>query len=63
MWWSGIGGWKWNDTQMYLNVFRVHTDGVVLSKPMKKLPLGDGIGGWKVEKGGACDVVNANVVE
>ena len=70
MWWSGIGEWKWNDTQMYLtfkdvaeNVFRVHTDGVVLSKPMKELPLGDGVGEWKVEKEGACEVVNANVVE
>lgn len=56
--------------QMYLTfkdveqyVYRVHTDGVVLSKPMKELPLGDGVGEWKVEKEGACEVVNANVVE
>ena len=56
--------------QMYLTfkdveqyVYRVHTDGVVLSKPMKELPLGDGIGEWKVEKEGPCEVVNANVVE
>lgn len=49
------------DVEQY--VYRVHTDGAVLSKPMKELPLGDGIGEWKVEKGGACEVVNANVVE
>lgn len=45
------------------DVYRVHTDGVVMSKPMEELPLGDGVGEWKVEKGGACEVVNANVVE
>lgn len=55
--------------QMYLtfkavakNVYRVHTDGVVLSKKVA-LPLGDGVGEWKVEKEGPCEVVNANVVE
>lgn len=33
------------------DVYRVHTDGVVMSKPMEELPLGDGVGEWKVEKG------------
>lgn len=37
------------------DVYRVHTDGVVMSKPMEELPLGDGVGKkkgeWKVEKG------------
>ena len=44
------------------DVYRVHTDGVVLSKKVD-LPLGHGIGEWKVEKEGPCEVVNANVVE
>jgi len=35
----------------------------VLNKPMGELPIGDGIGEWKVEKEGPCEVVNANVVE
>lgn len=48
------------------DVYRVHTDGVVMSKPMEELPLGDGVG-KKKESGrwrrGPCEVVNANVVE
>ncbi len=43
------------------DVYRVHTD-VVMSKKVK-LPTGDGVGEWKVEKGGPCEVVNANVVD
>ena len=56
--------------QMYLtfkdveqDVYRVHTDGVVVSRSMKGLPMGKGVGEWKVEKEGKCTVVNANVVE
>lgn len=58
-----------SSAQMYLtfkdvqqDVYRVHTDGVVLSKKVD-LPLGHGVGEWKVEKEGPCEVVNANVVE
>lgn len=40
------------------NVFRVHTDGVVMSKKVD-LPVGDGIGEWKRVHAR----VNANVVE
>jgi hypothetical protein len=56
--------------QMYLtfkdveqDVYRVHTDGVVVSRSMKGLPMGKGVGEWKVEKEGKCTIVNANVVE
>lgn len=57
----------YSSAQMYLtfkdvqqDVYRVHTDGVVLSKKVD-LPLGHGVGEWKVEKEGPCEVVNANV--
>lgn len=54
--------------QMYLTfkdveecVYRVHTDGVVVSKKLP-LPLGAAVGEWKVEFQGRCEVVNANKV-
>jgi hypothetical protein len=41
------------------SIHRVHTDGVVSSQPLT-LPMGAGLGEWKVEHEGEVSIVNSN---
>ena len=45
------------------HVYRIHTDGFVIDRPLDSLPLSTKIGEWKIEKQGRCQIFNAMKVE
>jgi hypothetical protein len=45
------------------NIFRIHTDGVILSNAVPELKIGKGLGEWKIEKNGKCVINNVNSIQ
>ena len=41
------------------NCVRVHTDGIILTKPIQNVQLGKDIGNLKFEEEGKCEIINS----